>query len=535
MRKQRTHIRRGNTNYLTLLVVFSLLGAAVLTLGLYLSSRPAPRPRDDEGPLFLYCAAGMRYPIEEIIARYRDELGGDVTPTYGGSNTLLSQMEVNRTGDLYLAADSSYTQMAREKGLVDAVFPLATIKPVIAVARGNPHRIESVEDLYREGVVVALGNPDAAAVGKKTKKLLAESGHWQQLEQHTTRYGVFKPTVNEVANDVKLGSATAGIVWDSTVAQYPELEAISIPELDQGLARVELCVLSGSKHRKRAREFARYASSEDRGLEIFRKHHFQTLPGDAWSHRPELTFYAGAVNRRALEPIIRSFEELEGATVNVVYNGCGILTAQMESIREKSGSGFPDTFMACDQYYLDQVQSWFQPGVQVSDTEIVLVVQPGNPKNLRTLEDLTQPGVRLVVGHPQQCTIGVLTRKLFESAGLVERVRANIQTETASSALLVPAITTRHADAVIAYRTDTLSEADKLEVVSLNLEGALAIQPFSIAKESPHQRLAERFLQHIRQSRDSFESAGFRWRLEAPESRDTSASNPQASAKPPSP
>ena len=62
--------------------------------------------------LFIYCAAGMRYPMEEIASQYKREFGVNVQLQYGGSNTLLSQIKVANIGDLYLAGDSSYIQQA---------------------------------------------------------------------------------------------------------------------------------------------------------------------------------------------------------------------------------------------------------------------------------------------------------------------------------------------------------------------------------------------------------------------------------------
>ncbi len=35
---------------------------------------------------------------------------------------------------------------------------------------------------------------------------------------------------------------------------------------------------------------------------------------------PELTFFAGSVNRRALEPVIKRFEIREAVRVNTVYS-----------------------------------------------------------------------------------------------------------------------------------------------------------------------------------------------------------------------
>lgn len=46
--------------------------------------------------LFMYCAAGMRRPLEEIAMAYEDEFGVRVELNFGGSNSLLNQLEVSR-------------------------------------------------------------------------------------------------------------------------------------------------------------------------------------------------------------------------------------------------------------------------------------------------------------------------------------------------------------------------------------------------------------------------------------------------------
>ncbi len=275
---------------------------------------------------------------------------------YGGSSTLLSQIKVGDTGDLYLAGDDGYTELAHEKGLVEERIPVAAMRPVLAVQMGNPKHIRRIEDLLRSDVRVALGNPDQAAIGQKTRQSLVDSGHWAAVERRVTDGGVFKPTVPEVANDVKLGSVDVGIIWDATVGQYPELEAIRVPELDRGEVHVTLGVMSRSKDPAAALHFARYLAARDRGLEVFRTMGYKPVDGDVWAEVPEVTFFAGSVNRRALAPIIKEFEAREGVVVNTIYNGCGILTAQMRTLNKNQDSGFPDVYMACDVYYLDTVR-----------------------------------------------------------------------------------------------------------------------------------------------------------------------------------
>jgi molybdenum ABC transporter molybdate-binding protein len=481
-------------------------------------------------PLRLYCAAGHRVPVERIIRAYRDEFGIAVEVQYGGSNTLLNQLQVNRSedADLYLAADDTYTQKAIDLGLAREVLPIAYSVPVIAVPKGNPKGIDSVEDLWSEGVVVSMADPDQAAIGKAVRERLSseDAGNvWSRLEEHVRDSGVFKPTVNDVANDVALGSADAAVVWDSTVqmpAYRATLKGISVPEFSSAPDLVSLAVLKSSRQKTAALRFARYATARDRGLREFAKFGVQPVDGDVWAERPELTFYSGAVNKKVVDRIVAEFMEDEGVVVNTVYDGCGILTSRMKAINaQRTDLGFPDVYMACDRYYLEiaDVRDWFQEAAYVSEADLVLVVPKGSDR-VKTLMDLTKPGVRVAIGQPDQCTIGVLSWKLLEAAGLAEGLRekqgrsGEVVVEKSSSAHLVPDVATGHVDAAIAYVTDTLANRERVDVLPLHLPESVAIQPISIARSSDHKYLARRLFRRIAESREAFEQAGFRYREE---------------------
>jgi ABC-type molybdate transport system substrate-binding protein len=185
---------------------------------------------------------------------------------------------------------------------------------------------------------------------------------------------------------------------------------------------------------------------------------------------------------------------------------------------DQGGKGFPDVYMACDRYYLDNVADWFQEDVDVSDADIVIAVPKGNPKGIQELADLAEAGMRVAVGQPQQCTIGALTRTLLEKEGVNDDVMKNVVMQTASSAMLVPGVTTRSVDAAIAYRTDTIAEQDKVDSVRIASPYAKAIQPFSIARSSDHKHLGRRLFQAVANARDRFESAGFNFRIDSPSS-----------------
>ena len=485
-----------NAYFRTYLFLFGTVATLGVCFWLLASVGEGPS-NSDKQDLVLFCAAGFRKPMEKIIRRYEAETGTTVHLQPGGSNTLLSQIQAGGgAGDLYLAAEDYYIERGRELGLVEEAEVVAYQRPVILVAKGNPKSINGVQDLARDDVKVSFGNPEQAAIGRKASGLLKQAGLWSDVEANIRDNGVFKPTVPESANDVAIGAVDAAIVWDALARSYPQLDVVTAPEFDSGRSPLLLSVLSKAPQPAAALKFVRFATASDQGLKIAAESGFEVSDGDPWEERPELTLYAGAVNRKALEPVIQRFEEREGVRINTTYNGCGILTAQMRSIRAGDAAAFPDMFMACDVYYLNEVSDLFGDGLNVSDADIVLVVQPGNPKEIHTVQDLLKPGVRIAVGQPDQCTIGVLTRRLLEAEGVWEEVQEHIATQVASSAQLVPAVVTGSVDAVLAYQTDTLAESDRLQVVSIDSPQAKAVQPYSIANQTRYRRLAASFSGH---------------------------------------
>ncbi len=525
-RLRATEQRAGRGNVLWVLVVSAL---AIIGLSVALLSRGTPQSAGTHDTLTMYTAAGMRMAAEKIAEQYEREYGTHIDLQYGGSNALLNQMQVNEfeTADLYLSADDFYTDKAVELGLAAEVLPIGHQHPVIAVRKDSTMGLESLADLLKNGVSVAVANPDQAAIGQATKDLLNAidvdgTTRWKQLEDAVTEHGVFKPTVNDVANDIKLGAVDAGIVWETTVAMpmyRNELVSIDVPELDGDPNLVSVAMLKSSQHPTAALRFARYLTARDKGLPIFATFGARPVEGDVWAERPQMNFYCGAVNRRIVEDVVTRFQEREGVDINTIYDGCGILTGRMKTINgQQTSLGFPDVYFACDVYYLDNVREWFQEAANVSDVEIVIAVPKGSNR-VRSPDDLIKPGVRLAIGQPDQCTIGALTRRILEEEGLYGQLidkqsqPGEVVVEKASSALLVPDVVTGHVDAAIAYVTDVLANENSVEIVRFTSPLNRAVQPFSIARTSDHKYLARRLFREIVASPDAFESAGFHFRL----------------------
>ncbi|SKA92490.1 molybdate transport system substrate-binding protein [Prosthecobacter debontii] len=219
--------------------------------------------------LTVYCAAGLKRPVEELAAQYEKEFGVQVSLQFGGTGTLLAQLRVASQGDLFLAADEGAMDEAQKLKVIREVIPVALQHPVIVVARGNPKNIHTITDLERPDVRLALTNPEAASIGKITQRLLG--ARWTALASKAI---VMKPSVTEVAADAKLGTVDATLIWDSLMPQHPELEMIRVPELSHHEEKACAAVLTSANSPDEALKFARYLVALDRGAAVFQRHGF---------------------------------------------------------------------------------------------------------------------------------------------------------------------------------------------------------------------------------------------------------------------
>tara|TARA_R110002096_G_scaffold376724_9_gene570515 strand:- start:12916 stop:13749 length:834 start_codon:yes stop_codon:yes gene_type:complete len=236
--------------------------------------------------LMVFCAAGIQKPAVAIAHQYLEEYGVEVQLQFGGTGTLLSQVQISNQGDLFIAADDSAVQSARDSGAVVEVIPLARQYPVMAVASGNPKGVATLHDLLREDIRVAVGNPEATSIGKATKRGLGDE--WAAL---AGKVAVMKPTVTEIAADLKVGAVDVAVIWNSTIPQFKGLEAIRIPEFDAETDNVSVTVLTASKQPAEALKFARYLAAPEKGQSVFKAMGFETISNakGRLTHRPNET------------------------------------------------------------------------------------------------------------------------------------------------------------------------------------------------------------------------------------------------------
>ena len=351
--------RNGRLGTLASLLLGSVALAAGLTVALL-----AIQPRSAGGVprLIVYCAAGIREPVEHIAAQYQQEYSIAVELRYGGSSNLLAQIEINKfeQPDLFIAGDDYYTKLVREKGLAGELLPAAAMHAVLACRKDRPVSVATLDELLRSKLRLSAPNPDEAALGRVLHETLSaiphgNSNRWEQFEHHVRRDGVFKPTVPEVATDIKAGTVDAGIVWDATVSSphlRDNLMAVHLSELDARPSTVTVAVLYSSSQPTAALKFARYLTARDKGSPVLADCGLTPVEGDAWAERPSLRFSCGSLNRRAVEGIVEKFRRREGVDIHLSFDGSGIPA---------------DICIASDVSSLDNLRQRIQEAAEVSD------------------------------------------------------------------------------------------------------------------------------------------------------------------------
>ena len=144
------------------------------------------------------------------------------------------------------------------------------------------------------------------------------------------------------------------------------------------------------------------------------------------SRKKELLFHAGAGQRSSLTEIKEIFEKkYPQIQVNFSYKGSGYFLADIA--RSKEG----DLYMPGEEFYLLQAVergfvSDYNPQNDIPAYFVTVIITPeGNPKNIQKIEDFTKPGVRVGLGNPKACAIGVWHKKIFEKAGIWDAVQKN--------------------------------------------------------------------------------------------------------------
>ena len=207
------------------LAIASTIGAiAVAGLVGIVALRPEATPRSTE--INVHVAASLTGVFTELGESFM-ALHGEVNVrfNFGGSTTLVQQIEQGAPADMVALADSNSIDRLVASGLVERtdVVDLAYNRLAILVERDNPLQIASLNDLERKEVTVVLCD-EAQPCGRYADELLERSGLTVPV---AGREANATAVVARIAN----GEADAGIAYVTDGrSSKSAVDVVEIPE-----------------------------------------------------------------------------------------------------------------------------------------------------------------------------------------------------------------------------------------------------------------------------------------------------------------
>lgn len=184
--------------------------------------------------------------------------------------------------------------------------------------------------------------------------------------------------------------------------------------------------------------------------------------------KKRMLFHAGVGQRSSLNEVKEVFENIHtDVEINFSYKGSGYFIADIE--RSRQG----DLYMPGEEFYLLQaVQRGYitdyNPETDIAAYFMVVIVTPrGNPKNIQRIEDFARPDVRVSLGNPKACAIGIWDEKIFKKAGIWEEVKANQAHEAKCIAEAATAPQHKLVDAALIWASTAVLYLRDLEIVPI--------------------------------------------------------------------
>ncbi len=223
--------------------------------------------------LSAYVGTGIKDPVNELCDRYQQLTGVKIEMTFNNSGSLVGQLKLSKTGDIFMPGASDFVDQARQAGLIDQVSKtIAYHVPIIIVPRANPTRIASIRDLGRPGVKLIVPDMKATALGKSIRIVFERLGMVQDLERNVI---AAMESPQKVVAALRLGQGDAGIT--NTAAMSGSADQFTIIEIDPAINVVEAmpcAVISTSASLDEARKFMAFIERE--GPAVFLKYGFRT-------------------------------------------------------------------------------------------------------------------------------------------------------------------------------------------------------------------------------------------------------------------
>jgi molybdate transport system substrate-binding protein len=180
------------------------------------------------GPLVIFAAASLQGPLDEVVAGWAAETGGEAVVSYAGTSALARQIDAGAPADLFISASADWMDWLEGEG---GIAPESRVNllgnALVVVGRGDPiDPLESLPARLGEGRI-ALALTNSVPAGIYARAALEALGLWEPLAALI----VETDNVRAALTLADLGEAEMAVVYRSDATAAPDLAILaSFPE-----------------------------------------------------------------------------------------------------------------------------------------------------------------------------------------------------------------------------------------------------------------------------------------------------------------
>ena len=217
-------------------------------------------------------AADLALAFKEIGDAFQAETGIPVEITYGSTGTAALQIENGAPYDVFAAADISFIDGLKKKGLTlpDTQQLYAQGRIGLATLKDSPLVLHSLNELADNPAVqkIAIADPSHAPYGRAAKQAFEHAGLWTKVQ----RKMVYSANIQEALNMLKSKNVDVAILslslYRPDEVNFQLIDASWHEPLDQAIT-----VLKGTKQEEKARRFIAFVNGA-KGRLIMKKYGF---------------------------------------------------------------------------------------------------------------------------------------------------------------------------------------------------------------------------------------------------------------------
>lgn len=212
--------------------------------------------------------------------------------------------------------------------------------------------------------------------------------------------------------------------------------------------------------------------------------------------KPTIFAYVGAGLKEPVSELARLYQEKNGVKIEMTFNNSGALLSQLDLVKKG------DIYMPGAMSFMEKARQRghiMKIAGPIAYHVPVIITPKGNPAQIKGIDDLAKPGVRLILPDKEATALGKTAFRIFTKLGIVGQIEKNLLAYVETAPKVITTISLRQGDAGIAEYSEGYKARERLEVILIDPKiNETEELPCAILNCTTQKEVAEAFMNYVK-------------------------------------